>query len=111
MMCRLIGIGTGKYRHFLKESASARIGIGSYLKNRHRQNLAYALPIPFNNYVSQFSVCHNFLLSVGVYSSNHGVLYTIGTSVTRFKKSVGPSVRPFVTLTKKPTSPSLLTVE
>ena len=58
---------------------------------------------------------HVVLLTVGVYSSNHGVLYTIVISVTRFKESVGPSdcqsVRPFVTLTKKPTPPSLLTVE
>ena len=44
---------------------------------------------------------HIVLLTVGVYSSNHGVLYTIGISMTkRFKKSVGPSVCPFVTLTK-----------
>ena len=54
------------------------------------------------------------LLTVCVYSSKHGVLYTIGISMTRFKKSVGPSaclsVRPFATLTKKPTPP-LLTVE
>ena len=34
------------------------------------------------------------LLTVGVYSSNHRVLYIIGISMTRrFKKSVGPSVR------------------
>ena len=34
------------------------------------------------------------LLTVGVYSSNHRVLYNIGISMTRrFKKSVGPSVR------------------
>ena len=46
-MCRLIGIGISKYRHFLKESA--RIGIGSSLKNQHRQNFADTLPIPFNN--------------------------------------------------------------
>ena len=37
---------------------------------------------------------HIVLLTVGVYSSNHRVLYTIGISMTRrFKKSVGPSVR------------------
>ena len=42
------------------------------------------------------------LLTVGVYSSNHRMLHTIRISMTRiFKKSVGPSVRPFVTLTKK----------
>ena len=53
---------------------------------------------------------HIVLLTVGVYSSNHRVLYTIVISMTRrFKKSVGPSVCLFVTLTKKP-SP-LLTVE
>ena len=56
---------------------------------------------------------HIILLTVGVYSSNHGVLYTIEISMTRgFRKSVGPSVclsvRRFVTLAKKP---SLLTVE
>ena len=53
------------------------------------------------------------LLTVGVYSSNHRVLYTVGISMTRrFQKSVSPSVRcPFVTLTKKPTPPSLLTVD
>ena len=56
------------------------------------------------------------LLTVRVYSSNHIVLYTIGISIMRkFQKSVGPfavcpSVRPFTTLTKKPTPP-LLTVE
>ena len=34
------------------------------------------------------------MLTVGVYSSNHRVLYTIGISMTRrFQKSVGPSVR------------------
>ena len=47
---------------------------------------------------------HIVLLAVGVYSSNHRVLYTIGISITtRFPKSVGASVCPFVTLTKKPT--------
>ena len=36
---------------------------------------------------------HIVLLTVGVYSSNHGVLYTIGISMTRrLKKSVGPLV-------------------
>ena len=45
---------------------------------------------------------HVVLLTVGVYSSNHRVLYTIGISMTRrFQKSVGPSLCPFVTLTKK----------
>ena len=45
---------------------------------------------------------HIVLLTVGVYSSNHKVLYTIGISMTRrFQKSVGPSVCPFVTLLKK----------
>ena len=49
---------------------------------------------------------HIVLLTVGVYSSNHRVLYTIVISMTRrFQKRVGPSVRlsvcPFVTLTKK----------
>ena len=57
-------------------------------------------------YVSQFTVeTYIVLLTVGVYSSNHRVLYTIGISMTRrFQKSVGPSVClsvcPFVTLTK-----------
>ena len=33
------------------------------------------------------------LLTVGVYSNNHGVLYTIGINITRrFQKSVSPSV-------------------
>ena len=33
------------------------------------------------------------LLTVGVYSSNHGVLHIIGIGVTRrFQKSVGPSI-------------------
>ena len=37
---------------------------------------------------------HIVLLTVGVYSSNHRVLYTIEISMTRiFKKSVGPYVR------------------
>ena len=55
---------------------------------------------------------HIVLLMVGVYSSNHRVLYIIGISMTRsFQKSVRPSVCPFVTLTKKPTPPPLLTVE
>ena len=36
---------------------------------------------------------HIVLRTVGVYSSNHRVLYTIGISMTRrFKKSVGLSV-------------------
>ena len=44
------------------------------------------------------------MLTVGVYSCKHRVLYTIGIGMTkRFQKSVGPSVCPFVTLTKKPT--------
>ena len=42
------------------------------------------------------------MLTVGVYSSNHRLLYTIGIRMTRrFKKSVGPYVCLFVTLTKK----------
>ena len=63
---------------------------------------------------------HNLLwrrivwLTVGVYSSNHRVSYTVEVSMARFQKSVGLSVRPsvcsFVTLTKKTTPPSLLTV-
>ena len=45
---------------------------------------------------------HIFLLTVGVYSSNHGVLYNIGISVTRrFQKCVGPSVVPSVCNAKK----------
>ena len=45
---------------------------------------------------------HIVLLTVGVYSSNHRVLYTIGINMTRrFQKSVGPSDCPFVTPTKK----------
>ena len=58
---------------------------------------------------------HIVLLMVGVYLSNHGVLYSIGISMTRrFKKKCRSIclclfVRPFVTLTKKPTL--LLTVE
>ena len=45
---------------------------------------------------------HIVLLTVGVYSSNHRVLYTIIISMTRrFQKSVGPSACSFVTLTKK----------
>ena len=37
---------------------------------------------------------HIVLLTVGVYSSNHRVLYTVGISITRrFQKSVGRSVR------------------
>ena len=37
---------------------------------------------------------HIVLLTVGVYSSNHRVFYTMGISMTRrFQKSVGPSVR------------------
>ena len=54
------------------------------------------------------------LLTVGVYSRNHRVLYTIGISMTRtFQKSVGPSVRLSVSDAnkKKPTPPSLLIVE
>ena len=36
---------------------------------------------------------HIVLLTDGVYSNNHRVLYTIGISMTRrFQKSVGPSV-------------------
>ena len=45
------------------------------------------------NYISQFLWRHIVLLKVGVYSSNHGVLYTIAISVTRrFKKSISPTV-------------------
>ena len=40
---------------------------------------------------------HIILLTVGVYSSNHRMLYTIGISMTRrFQKSVGPPVLPSV---------------
>ena len=58
-----------------------------------------------NYYVSRFLWRNIVLLPVCVYSSNHRVLYTLGISMTRrYKKSVGPSVRPsvcpFVTLTK-----------
>ena len=61
------------------------------------------------HYIHSLLWRHTVLLMVGVYSSNHRVLYTIGISMTRrFQKSVGP----FVTLTKKkPTLSSLLTVE
>ena len=45
---------------------------------------------------------HIVLLTVGVYSNNHTVLYTIGISMTRrFQKSVGPSVRLSVCNAKK----------
>ena len=57
---------------------------------------------------------HIVLLTVGFYSSNHGVLYTIVISMTRrFQKSVGPSVCLSVCNAnkKKPTPPSLITVE
>ena len=57
---------------------------------------------------------HIVLLTVGVCSSNHRVLYTIGIRMTRrFQKSVGPSVSLSVCNAnkKKPTPPSLLTVE
>ena len=44
-------------------------------------------------YVSQFTVMTYCLLTVGVYSNSHRVLYTIGISMTRrFQKNVGPSV-------------------
>ena len=71
-------------------------------------------------YVSQLIMSHSLLwrhivlLTVGVYSSNHRVLYTIGISMKRrFQKSVNSSVRLSVcnTKKKKPTPPSLLTVE
>ena len=52
---------------------------------------------------------HIVLLTVGVYSSNHRVFYTIAISMTRrFQKRVGPSVCPFVTLTKKAYSPFII---
>ena len=65
-----------------------------------------------NSFIMSHSLLwrHIVLLTVGVYSSNHRVLYTIGIRMTRrFQKSVGPAVRlsvclpvcPFVTLTKK----------
>ena len=42
------------------------------------------------------------MLTVGVYSSNHRVLCTVGISMARrFQTSVGLLVCPFVTLTKK----------
>ena len=45
---------------------------------------------------------HIVLLTVGVYSSNHRVLYTIGISMTRrFQKSVGPSVAKTICLHSK----------
>ena len=54
---------------------------------------------------------HIVLLTVGVYSSNLRVVYIIGISMTRKFKKKCSSVCLFVTLTKKPTPPSLLTVE
>ena len=52
---------------------------------------------------------HIVLLTVGVFSSNYRVLYTIGISMTRkFQKSVGPSVCNAI---KKKSTPPLLTVE
>ena len=45
---------------------------------------------------------HIVLLTVGVYSNNHRVLYTIGISMMRFQKSVGPSLRPSVSLSVCP---------
>ena len=56
--------------------------------------------VPFTNYwyriFMSYSLLwrHIVLLTVGVYSSNHRVLYTIGISMTRgFQKSVCPTVR------------------
>ena len=56
-------------------------------------------------YIILIFMCHSLLwrhivlLTVGVYSSKHRVLYTIGIGMTRrFQKSVGPSVRPSVRL-------------
>ena len=61
--------------------------------------------------MSHSLVWRRTVLTVGVYSSNHGLLHSVGTSITRrVKKSVGPSVSPFVILTKMPTL-SLLTEE
>ena len=61
--------------------------------------MSHSLYIFFNYYVSFFIyayfwiiMSHIVLLTVCVYSSNHRVLYTIGISMTRFQKSVGPSV-------------------
>ena len=56
---------------------------------------------------------HIVLLTVGVYSSNHRVLHTIGISMMRrFQKSVGPSVCLSVrNANKKKPNPPSLTVE
>ena len=55
---------------------------------------------------------HIALLTVGVYSSNYRVLYSIGISMTwRFQKSVGPSVRLSICNAKKKPTPPLLTIE
>ena len=76
-------------------------------------NSRYCIMITVNIIMSQSLLWrHIVLLTVGVYSSNYRVLYTIEISITRrFRKSVGPSVCPFVTLTKKSTPPSLLIVK
>ena len=43
------------------------------------------------------------MLTVGIYSNNHRVLYVIGISMTRFQKSVNPSDRVFVCNANKKT--------
>ena len=60
-------------------------------------------------FMSHSLLCrHIVLLTVGVYSSNHRVLYTIGISMTRrFKKSVRTNFRKILYLHKMPTPPSL----
>ena len=83
----------------------------------HCELLVTHIPIRFLdiNIIMSHSLLwrHIVLLTVGVYSSNHRVLYTIGISMTRrFKKTVSPSVFPSVcNANKKTTPPSLFTVE
>ena len=86
--------------------------INCYIGRPSYASLATSVVFPITSLCLTVYCGDIVLLTVGVYSSNHGVLYTIGISVTRrFQKSVGPSVRRFVTQTKKPTPLSLLTVE
>ena len=63
-------------------------------------------------YISQFTV-ETYCFADGrcLFKQPQSVIYHWNQYDEEFQKSVGPSVCPSVTLTKKPTSLSLLTVE
>ena len=75
----------------------------------------YTTHVETLSYVSQFTVeTYCFANGRCLFKQPQSVIYhcnQYNEEIPKKSKSVSPSVCPFVTLTKKPTPPSLLTVE